>query len=328
MRDPVASLAATASSLVGSRTSVTLPDAYAPVPAFERFMTALEDRWYADGRAAGLAHALTGPAVGAGLGATLGRVLGPRTATVLAATLTATGTTLADDARRMRDALFDDDLSAARAIVPTLVGAARAPAALQRAHELNADQLATLTVERIAAATVDGLVAPTVWAALLGARGVLVQRTVDRVDDLVGHHGDRYERFGWAAARLDHGVQWLPTRVAALAAMAVRPAAAGPILTGVRAVPAAAANKATIGAAFGGALGVQLGGDRPVAPAPVVGPAGARPADAGDIEAALELRADIGKAVTIAVGAIDLVRSVRRERRTKRAFTHASARLD
>ena len=74
--------------------------------------------------------------------------------------------------------------------------------------------------------TVDAVVAPILWAAVGGGVGALVYRAVNTMDSMVGHHDERFERFGWAAARLDDVVNWVPARLAAAAVAVLRPARA------------------------------------------------------------------------------------------------------
>ena len=59
---------------------------------------------------------------------------------------------------------------------------------------------------------------------------MLAYRAVNTLDAMIGHHDQRYERFGWASARADDVLNWLPARLGALGVMAARPAtgAVGP----------------------------------------------------------------------------------------------------
>jgi adenosylcobinamide-phosphate synthase len=82
---------------------------------------------------------------------------------------------------------------------------------------------------------------------------------------MVGHHSPRYERFGWASARLDDVASWAPARVTALLAAACSPAVGGrPGRTwrvATRYGPRhPSPNAGWCEAAFAGALGVRLGG--------------------------------------------------------------------
>jgi adenosylcobinamide-phosphate synthase len=118
------------------------------------------------------------------------------------------------------------NLDAARAALPALVG--RDPS------ELGEDEIARAVVESVAENTVDAVVAPVVWAAVGGGVGALVYRAVNTMDSMVGHHGERYERFGWAAARLDDVVNWVPARLAAAIVALLRPSRAGEVWRAVR----------------------------------------------------------------------------------------------
>jgi adenosylcobinamide-phosphate synthase len=82
---------------------------------------------------------------------------------------------------------------------------------------------------------------------------------------MIGHRSARYRRFGWAAARLDDLLNWVPARLAALAAAAWAPLVSATTGRAIRVVRRDAGqhpspNAGVIEAAFAGALGVRLGG--------------------------------------------------------------------
>jgi adenosylcobinamide-phosphate synthase len=144
---------------------------------------------------------------------------------------------------------------------------------------------------------------------------------VNTHDAMVGHRSPRYERFGWASARLDDAANLAPARVTAALATVLAP------LVGGRPAEARrvwsrdghkhpSPNAGPVEAAFAGALGRTLGGrlayagrveDRPLmgnGPAPEV----------ADIPRAARLSTAVGlTAGALAVGARSLV--VRRSRR-------------
>jgi adenosylcobinamide-phosphate synthase len=146
------------------------------------------------------------------------------------------------------------DLDAARAELPALVG--RDPSALDAAG------IAAATVESIAENTVDAVVAPAFWAVLAGGGGALAHRAVNTMDSMVGHRSARYARFGWASARLDDAMAFVPARLTALLVATSRPAAAPAVIrTVMRDAPAHPSPNAGVAeAAFAAALGVTLGG--------------------------------------------------------------------
>ncbi|MFD1037815.1 adenosylcobinamide-phosphate synthase CbiB [Virgibacillus byunsanensis] len=72
------------------------------------------------------------------------------------------------------------------------------------------------TVETVAENTVDGITAPLFWAVVGGAPLAMVYRAINTLDSMVGYKNERYEQFGWASARLDDVVNWIPARLTAL----------------------------------------------------------------------------------------------------------------
>jgi adenosylcobinamide-phosphate synthase len=161
---------------------------------------------------------------------------------------------LGDVALDVAVALDAGDLERARTLLPSLVG--RDPS------DLDEDGVVAAVVESVAENTVDTVVAPALWAAALGAPGVGAHKAASTLDSMVGHRTARYARFGWASARLDDAMAWVPARATAALVAAVRPQAAGRVLAVVRRDAAAhpSPNAGVAEAAFAAALGVTLGG--------------------------------------------------------------------
>jgi adenosylcobinamide-phosphate synthase len=232
-----------------------------PVALFGRAAGRLERSVYADSRSRGVAFAACCQALAMAPALAAGRVSrrpAARLALAGAATWAVTGArSLTAEAGRIHRALAAGDLPGARRLLPNLVG--RDPAGLDAAG------IARAVVESVAENTSDAIVAPLLWGALAGPPGLAGYRAANTLDAMVGHHSPRYERFGWASARLDDVVNWAPARVTALLT-----AASAPVVGGR---PAAAwrialdygprhpsPNAGWCEAAFAGALGVQLGG--------------------------------------------------------------------
>jgi adenosylcobinamide-phosphate synthase len=218
-----------------------------PVAAFGSIMSWFESRAWRDDRGAGVVHALAGAALGAGAG------LVARSTAVATYTAVA-GRALGRAALDVHDALAVGDVDGARRLVPALVG--RDPSTLDAAD------LARAAVESVAENTVDAVVAPALWAAVLGAPGALGYRAVNTLDAMVGHRSARYERYGWASARLDDAANLVPARVTALLVAAVRPTTAREVWRAVRRDAPAhpSPNSGVAVAAFAAALGLSLGG--------------------------------------------------------------------
>jgi adenosylcobinamide-phosphate synthase len=261
-----------------------------PVAAFGSLMNEVESRLYRDRRAAGVLHAAVGTAVGAGAGGVLRRVLGKGPGTAVATYVAVAQRQLATAAEEVAGGLAADDLEAARALLPALVG--RDPSGLDE------KEIARAVVESVAENTVDAVVAPVLWAVLGGAPGVLAYRAVNTMDAMVGHRSPRHLRYGWAAARLDDAANWLPARVTAALVMACRPGRAAEVWRAVRAdAPAHPSPNAGVAeAAFAGALGVRLGGTNRYGERVEVRPSlgDGRAPDHSDIAPAVRLGRDAG----------------------------------
>ena len=127
---------------------------------------------------------------------------------------------------------------------------------------LDESGIAAAVIESVAENSVDAVIAPAFWAAIAGAPGAAAYRAINTMDAMVGRRNERYERFGWAAARLDDVANYVPARIFAGLAVGLRPSQAKDIVTAVRRdAPAHPSPNAGVAeAAVAAALGRQLGG--------------------------------------------------------------------
>ena len=151
-------------------------------------------------------------------------------------------------------------LDSGRSAVSHIVG--RDPDTLDEAG------VARAAIESLAESSSDGVVAPLFWLLVGGLPGIVLYKVANTADSMVGHRTERYLEFGWASARFDDLLNWIPARLTALlvagAAFFVRradPEAAWS--TALRdARKHASPNAGWPEAAFAGALGFELGGPR------------------------------------------------------------------
>jgi adenosylcobinamide-phosphate synthase len=232
-----------------------------PVAAFGAAASRAEAALWADSRGRGMTMVAVClvPVAAAGLAGQLvrGRPAASVAVTALATWAVLGGTSLAREAQAIGRLLDDGDLPAARRRLPALCG--RDPA------RLDAAGLARATVESVAENTSDAVVAPLLWGAVLGLPGLLGYRAVNTLDAMIGHHSPRYERFGWAAARLDDAANLIPARVTGLLAAGLAPAVGGSPRHAVAMLRRdggkhPSPNAGRCEAAFAGSLSVQLGG--------------------------------------------------------------------
>ena len=230
---------------------------------FGRSASAVERLTYSDARGAGVLHTTVLLGLLAALGIGTERAAARRGAVATAAVTAAAtfvalgGTSLARAGEQMARLLEADDLDGARALLPSLCG--REPSALDAAG------LTRAALESVAENTSDAQVAPLWWGMLGGVPGLLVYRGANTLDAMIGHRSPRYERFGWAAARLDDVLNYVPARATGLLVAVCAPAVGGSARATVTAWRRDAAghpspNAGVAEAAFAGALDVRLGG--------------------------------------------------------------------
>jgi adenosylcobinamide-phosphate synthase len=198
-------------------------------------------------------------------------------------------------------------LDGGRIAVARIVG--RDPNRLDRAGVSRA------AIESLAENFSDAVVAPVFWALIFGLPGLIAYKAINTADSMIGHTSPRHREFGWAAARLDDGMNWPAARLSALAMIL-----AAFLMPGANPAQAFAAtrrdarrhrspNAGWPEAALAGALGFALNGPRSyhgvAAEEPWTNENGRKALDAPDIVLALRLylRACLLIAAAIAVAA-------------------------
>lgn len=74
-------------------------------------------------------------------------------------------------------------------------------------------EVSRAAIESAAENLSDGIVAPAFWFLIGGLPGMLLYKAVNTADSMIGYRSERYERFGWAAARLDDLLNLIPARL-------------------------------------------------------------------------------------------------------------------
>lgn len=78
---------------------------------------------------------------------------------------------------------------------------------------LSEEEVLAADVETVAENTADGVLAPLMWAALLGPVGGMCYKAVNTMDSMVGYRNEQYLYFGRAAALLDDACNFFPARI-------------------------------------------------------------------------------------------------------------------
>ncbi|MZQ84705.1 cobalamin biosynthesis protein CobD [Paenibacillus sp. 5J-6] len=133
-------------------------------------------------------------------------------------------------------------------------------------ESLDEEELTRAVVETVAENIVDAVISPLFYALLGGAPLAMLYRASNTLDSMVGYRNDRYRHFGWASARWDDAMNWIPARLTGLLLILV--ALLQPGLSAKRAAAAIrrfahlhpSPNSGIPESAVAGALGIELGG--------------------------------------------------------------------
>jgi adenosylcobinamide-phosphate synthase len=115
---------------------------------------------------------------------------------------------LADHVKAVAEPLKTNDLPSARQAVSMIVG--------RNSENLDSNDIARAALESLAENTSDGVTAPLFWGVLLGFPGVLIYKLVNTADSMIGYKSERYRDFGWASARFDDLINYIPARLTSL----------------------------------------------------------------------------------------------------------------
>jgi len=190
---------------------------------------------------------------------------------------------LGEHARPVATALLDGDLVAARASVSRMVS--------RDTEALDETRVAAAATESVLENGADAVFAALFWFALLGAPGVVLYRLANTLDAMWGYRTPRHQNFGWAAARIDDVLNFVPARLTAATYALCGDASRAWRCWRTQAPAWDSPNAGPVMAAGAGALRVRLGGAAPyhgvMEERPRLGEG--EPASAASIQAALLL---------------------------------------
>lgn len=188
-------------------------------------------------------------AVSGGVGWLIARIGGPW-AIVAVGWLGLAQRSLWDHVQAVAKPLSAGDLDVARLAVGRIVG--------RDVERLDEAGVATAAIESLAESFNDGVVAPLFWFVVGGLPGLFVYKAVNTADSLIGHREPRWRSFGWASARFDDVLNWIPARLAGVLVVVAGRGGGRVMLRDAR--KHASPNAGWPEAAMAGALRVQLGG--------------------------------------------------------------------
>ena len=250
-------------------------------------------------RAKGVGLLIALVAGGALAGVVIEALLGP-VAVVLVGAILLAQRSLADHVRDVADALRVS-LGDGRMMVARIVGRDTA--------EMDEPAVARAAIESAAENFSDGVIAPLFWFLVAGLPGLIVYKAVNTADSMVGYRTPRHEDFGWAAARFDDLLNWVPARITALLILVVTGKGRWADIT-ADARRHRSPNAGWPEAAFARGLNVALAGPRSyhgsLSDDPFVNPEGKRVIGADEIIAAVRLLWRVWLLVAVLVGLLAL----------------------
>jgi adenosylcobinamide-phosphate synthase len=161
------------------------------------------------------------------------------------------------ESARVASALLAGDLPTARRYLSYIVG--------RDTDQLGEPEIWRAVVETVAENTSDGIIAPLFWLTIGGPVAVMAYKAVSTLDSMVGYRNQKYIMFGWASARMDDLLNYIPARLSALLLVMAAPLAGCSVSDAARIalrdrLKHPSPNSGHPEAAAAGALGVRLGG--------------------------------------------------------------------
>ena len=87
--------------------------------------------------------------------------------------------------------------------------------------ELSESDIYKAAIETYAENLSDGVIAPLFYLLFFGLPGIVIYKTINTMDSMIGYKNEKYEKFGKVAARLDDIANYIPSRLTALLIMSV-----------------------------------------------------------------------------------------------------------
>jgi adenosylcobinamide-phosphate synthase len=100
---------------------------------------------------------------------------------------------------------LEEDLEKGRVAVSQIVG--------RDTEDMTESDVSRAAIESAAENLSDAVIAPLLWFLIFGMPGLLLYKMVNTADSMIGHRTEQYSEFGYAAAKLDDLLNWVPARV-------------------------------------------------------------------------------------------------------------------
>ncbi|MCK5356613.1 MAG: cobalamin biosynthesis protein [Methyloprofundus sp.] len=126
--------------------------------------------------------------------------------------------------------------------------------------QMDLQSIRKATIESTLENGADAVFAPIFWFILAGPTGAIVYRLSNTLDAMWGYKNKRYYYFGFAAARLDDILNWIPARLTALSYLLLGNSAKAWRCYRLQSPHCESPNAGVVMSAGAGSLDVKLGG--------------------------------------------------------------------
>lgn len=130
----------------------------------------------------------------------------------------------------------------------------------RQTDKMTADNVRSATIESVLENGADAVFAPLFWFIIAGPAGAILYRLSNTLDAMWGYKNQRYVHFGWAVARFDDLLNFIPARLTAVSYALLGQYSLAIHCWKTQAHLLDSPNAGTVMTAGAGALNLQLGG--------------------------------------------------------------------
>lgn len=115
---------------------------------------------------------------------------------------------LANEGNKLYRTLKDDDMELSRKWISYLVS--------RDTDAMNKEEIVKATIETISENIIDGIISPVFFIIIGGAPLGMAYKAANTLDSMVGYKNEKYYNFGYASAKFDDVLNYIPARLSSV----------------------------------------------------------------------------------------------------------------